>query len=222
MSLVHVSVLGNVDRRSPSIAVHRRSGLRREEITSRHGIPVTKPTRTLIDLAACCGRTEGPFGCVTERRVEGAIIEADQLDLLTPGRLRAALDDHGGERGVRVLRRLLRPAGFRLTDSELERRFLRLVRNAGLPVPLTAVRLNGFKVDFFWSDLGLVIETDGLTYHRTPEQQLRDRRRDQMHTAAGLTCLRFTHYEVRYEPEHVISVLAEVIARLSREPRRAS
>ena len=36
----------------------------------------------------------------------------------------------------------------------------------------------------------LVVETDGLRYHRTPAQQSRDRRRDQAHTAAGLTPLR--------------------------------
>jgi LuxR family maltose regulon positive regulatory protein len=63
--------------------------------------------------------------------------------------------------------------------------------------------LNGFKVDFHWPDLGLVVETDGLRYHRTPAQQARDRVRDQAHTAAGLTCLRLTHAQLRFEPEHV-------------------
>jgi very-short-patch-repair endonuclease len=28
--------------------------------------------------------------------------------------------------------------------------------------------VNGFKVDFFWPELGLVVETDGWRYHRTP------------------------------------------------------
>jgi very-short-patch-repair endonuclease len=50
-----------------------------------------------------------------------------------------------------------------------------------LPPPKTGVRLNGFKVDFFWPDHGLVVETDGRRYHRTPAQQGRDRRRDQAH-----------------------------------------
>ena len=35
-------------------------------------------------------------------------------------------------------------------------------------------------------DLGLVVETDGGRFHRTPSQQTRDRRRDQTHTRAGL------------------------------------
>jgi very-short-patch-repair endonuclease len=52
-----------------------------------------------------------------------------------------------------------------------------------------------------------VVETDGLRYHRTPAEQARDHLRDQTHTAAGLTPLRFTHEQVRYEPEHVLAVL---------------
>ncbi|HWN73114.1 MAG TPA: DUF559 domain-containing protein, partial [Solirubrobacterales bacterium] len=67
--------------------------------------------------------------------------------------------------------------------------------------------VNEFEVDFYWPDLGLVVETDGLRYHRTPAEQARDRLRDQAHTAAGLTPLRFTHEQVRYEPEHVLTVL---------------
>jgi very-short-patch-repair endonuclease len=38
----------------------------------------------------------------------------------------------------------------------------------------------------------LVVETDGLRYHRTAEEQTRDHLRDQAHTAAGLAGLRFT------------------------------
>lgn len=74
--------------------------------------------------------------------------------------------------------------------------------------------MNGFEVDFWFPDLGLLVETDGLTYHRTPAEQARDRLRDQVHTAAGLLPLRFTHAQVRYEPEHVERVLSAVAARL--------
>ncbi len=93
--------------------------------------------------------------------------------------------------------------------------FLRLVREARLPLPQTGVRLNGFRVDFFWPDLGLVVETDGLRYHRTPFQQTRDRRRDQAHTAAGATTLRLTHAQVRYEPAEVKALLRRVTQRLT-------
>ena len=79
-------------------------------------------------------------------------------------------------------------------------------------MPRTGARINGFYVDFFWPELGLVVETDGLRYHRTPAQQARDRLRDQAHAAAGLTALRFSHAQVRYEPVHVRTTLAAVAA----------
>jgi len=69
---------------------------------------------------------------------------------------------------------------------------------------------------FFWPELGLVVETDGLRYHRTPAQQARDRIRDQTHAAAGLTPLRFTNAQVAYEPDHVEATLIAVARRLSR------
>jgi very-short-patch-repair endonuclease len=99
---------------------------------------------------------------------------------------------------------------FTLTDSELERRFLQLVRKAGLPQPLTQQRVNGYLVDFYWPELKLVVETDGLRYHRTATQQSRDRERDQAHVAAGLIALRFTHAQVRYDPARVVETLRAV------------
>jgi very-short-patch-repair endonuclease len=113
----------------------------------------------------------------------------------------------------RPCRELLDRRTFRLTDSELERRLLPIVRRVGLPPPETGAEVNGFRVDFYWPDLGLVVETDGLRYHRTPAQQARDRLRDQMHLAAGTTPLRFTHAQVRFEPEHVEGTLTSVTHR---------
>ncbi len=141
--------------------------------------------------------------------------DADKLGLIDPVRLREALETMRGQHGVKTLIQLLDRRTFRLTDSELERRFLRLVHDAGLPSPQTGVWLNGFRVDFFWPELGLVAETDGLRYHRTPAEQARDRRRDQVQTAAGLTTLRFTHAQARFDAAQVQEVLLRVAARLS-------
>ncbi len=119
-----------------------------------------------------------------------------------------------GSEGVAALRETLDRRTFVLTDSELERRFLPIARGAGLPPPETQRMVNGFRVDFYWHELGLVVETDGLRYHRTPAQQAADRVRDQAHTAAGLTPLRFTHAQVRYERRHVEETLRTISQRL--------
>jgi very-short-patch-repair endonuclease len=70
--------------------------------------------------------------------------------------------------------------------------------------------VNGFRVDFLWPELGLIVETDGLRYHRTPSQQGKDRMRDQTLVAAGFTVLRFTHAQVTFDPDHVLMTLRSV------------
>jgi very-short-patch-repair endonuclease len=202
---IEVSVPAGVRRRRPGIVVHRRQALRADDLTRRHGIPATSPVCTLIDLASR----------LSQSHLEAAINEADKRDLTDPEALRAALDDVVAPRpGIGALRRTLDRRTFALTESELERRFLPLARRAGLPQPHTGRRLNGFRVDFHWPDLRLVVETDGLRYHRTPAQQAKDRLRDQAHAAAGLTPLRFTHAQIRFEPGHVQATLAAVARRL--------
>jgi hypothetical protein len=49
---VDATVAGRNPGRHPGIRVHRTTSFRRSEVTIRHGIPVTTPTRSLLDLAA--------------------------------------------------------------------------------------------------------------------------------------------------------------------------
>jgi very-short-patch-repair endonuclease len=196
-SEAEVSIRRSSHPARPGVRIHRRPTLPAAHITTHHGIPVTTPVQTLIDQATR----------LAPRRLERAINEADRLNLVDPPTLRKALECHRGEPGVKRLRTLLDRRTFRLTRSELERFFLPLAAEAGLPVPLTRQWVNGFEVDFYWPDLRFLVETDGLRYHRTPAEQARDRIRDQAHTASGLRHLRFTHEQVRYEPDHVLSTL---------------
>lgn len=106
----------------------------------------------------------------------------------------------------------------KLSDSALELRFRTLAASAGVPPPLTKHWLDGFEVDFYWPALDLVVETDGIRYHRTPAAQARDRRRDQTHTAAGRMMLRFTHCQVAYKRKRTAALLVKA-ARLARARR---
>lgn len=198
---IDVSVRRGCELRRPGIRFHGRPHLRAEDVLRREDIPVTSPTQTLLDLA-----TElGPIA------LERAVNDVDKRGLIDPEALREQLVDYRGRPGVRPLRRLLDKLFFQLSDSDLEIYFRRIVRAAELPMPLSKQRVNDFEVDFFWPELGLVVETDGLRYHRTPSAQLKDARRDRSHVMAGMTPLRFTHYEVRYEPARVRAALAKTI-----------
>ncbi|HEX2393532.1 MAG TPA: DUF559 domain-containing protein [Solirubrobacterales bacterium] len=214
---IEVSLPSSSQRRRPGLRTYRRRSLRERDRTTEQGIPVTTPIQTLIDLSVR----------LDQRGIERSVNEADKYDLVHPPELRRALAKRPGEPGAARLRAILDRRTFRLTREELERRFLPLASRAGLPVPLTACWVNGFEVDFLWPQLGLVVETDGLRYHRTPAEQARDRLRDQTHTAAGFVNLRFTHEQVRYEPEHVLTILTAtkrllpgpVAAATRRQPR---
>ena len=183
--MIDVSVSRRCELRRPGLRVRGRPSLRAGDIVIQDGIPVTSIVRALVDLAAE----------LDPCKVERSINEADKLGLIEPEALRRALDDYFGEPGVKLLRGILDKRSFRLSDSDLEVLFRPIAMEAGLPLPLTKQIVNGFEVDFFWPDLGLVVETDGLRYHRTPSTQARDARRDRAHVLAGMSPLRFTHYE---------------------------
>lgn len=197
-------VPGELRRRRQGIRLRRRTDLSPEHRREVVGVPVTDPVSTLVDLASC----------VVEWRVEKAINDADRLGLIGVEALRAELQSLRPRPGMACLRRLL--GCDALTDTGLEREFLDIVREGDLPMPTTQAWVSGYRVDFYWPDLGLVVETDGWRHHRTPGEQTTDRRRDQAHAKAGLTTLRFAERQVRHEPRQVRATLSAIMRRLSR------
>jgi very-short-patch-repair endonuclease len=187
------------------LKVRMRPKLPDGSVVRRLGIPVTNPTQTLIDLA-----TE-----LKPLRLERAVNQADVHDLVDPETLRTALDSHVGEPGVKKLRTMLDRHTFRLSDSDLEILFRPLARAAAFPLPLSKHWLLGYEVDFYFPEQGLIVETDGLRYHRTAAQQARMVKRDQKHAAAGFRVLRFTHWQIAYAPTEVTDVLRRIRPHLS-------
>jgi very-short-patch-repair endonuclease len=201
---VSVRRTGKVRRRG--LRVRRRPTLNAEDIVHLKRIPVTGVARTLVDLA-----TE-----LSPVAIERAVNDADKRDLIDPETLRSRLSHYEGEPGAPLLRKLLDKRTFRLSDSALEIIFRPIAAEAGLPFPLSKQIVNGWEVDFYWPDLGLVVETDGLRYHRTASTQTRDARRDRAHALAGMTPLRFTHYEIKHESTRVRAELTRIAATLKR------
>jgi very-short-patch-repair endonuclease len=201
---IEITVPAHLRPRCPGLVIHRRRNLQSRHFRFDGPIRVTNPALTLVDFAVRHDRDE----------VEQAVNDADRSDVIDLDRLRILLDDYKGWNGARLLRDVLDIRTFTMTDSELERRMRPIIRRVGLSKPLTQHRLSGFKVDFYWPEIGLVLETDGLRYHRTPAQQAKDRIRDQIHTAAGRTPLRFTRAQVRFDPDHVEVILGAVAKRL--------
>ncbi|HEY5332540.1 MAG TPA: type IV toxin-antitoxin system AbiEi family antitoxin domain-containing protein [Solirubrobacterales bacterium] len=199
---VEVAVPSSTLRRRRGILLHRRARLGPPRFV--RGIPVIDPVSVLVDLAAESSREE----------VEDAVNEADRLDLIRAHRLRGALERQPRRPGLGRLKAILDSQTFSRAQNALERRFLAIVREGGLPPPVSQRRLGRHRVDFFWPDLGFVVETDSLRHHRTAAEQATDIGRDQAHARAGLRTLRFTHSQVFHRPDHVCAVLKDAFDHL--------
>jgi very-short-patch-repair endonuclease len=196
---VEVVVPGSGGRKKRSgIVVRTCSWLDGRHVTKQRAIAVLSPLETLIAIAPR----------KTRRQLEAAINKLDALNLIKEPRLRRELANHSGRPGIGKLRAILEPAAFVLTDSQLERIFHRIARSAGLPKPRTQRHFGSDRVDFHWPELGLVVEVDSLTYHRTTIQQAIDRARDHRHFLAERQPLRVTYHQIVHEEQHVVALLA--------------
>ena len=170
----------------------------------RAQIPSTTVARTLVDLA----------GVEQPRRLRRALEQSLVLRVFDLRAMEAVLDRAHGRRGTGTLRRLLAEIADEppFTNSELERRFLELLRQAGLPLPVLNGLIAGYEVDFHWPAHRLVVETDGRATHGHAMAFQSDRRRDLELELAGWHVLRITWRQVVHEPERVAALLRSRLA----------
>jgi hypothetical protein len=182
--------------RRKGLRLHRCSSVPVDEVTTRSGIPITTPARTVLDLAAT-GLDGRPLEAVLDR--------AERLRLLDFAKLQQLLRRYPGRPGTPSLQATLSryTAGTIVTRSELEERFLGLCDRFGLPRPNVNTVIEGEEVDFLWPDCALIVEVDGYEWHRSPSAFTSDRERDVQLVLAGFRVLRFTWAQVTGRPNYV-------------------
>jgi len=202
----HVSVAGRAGRASPAGCVlHRRATLRADDVVAIGPLPVTTVTRTVFDVA----------GVLPRPRLEALVAAAEQRRMLDGRVLAELVAAHPARAGTRALRAVL-AAPPELAASELERRFLALVRRAGLPRPRQQVVIGAYTVDFLWEAERVVVENDGFAAHGTRSAFFGDRERDVDLAAAGLLVVRLTYRDVTARPDWVVARLRAVLHRAGR------
>jgi hypothetical protein len=186
---------GGRDRRD-GLRLHRALSVPPDETTTRSGIPITTPARTVLDLAGT-GLDGRPLEAVLDR--------AERLRLLDFAELQQLLARYPGRPGTPSLQATLShyTAGTVVTRSELEERFLALCDRFGLPRPNVNTVVEGEEVDFLWADCALIVEVDGYAWHRSPSAFTSDRERDVQLVLAGYRVLRFTWAQVTSRPNYV-------------------
>jgi hypothetical protein len=189
-------------RTREAIRVHSAAALTSLDRTSHEGVPVTTIPRTLLDFAAV-DPYYLPQALDNGRRLGRLdLIEMDELTSRSKGfrgvaRLREALEIH-------------RPAAF--TRSGLERKFLELVRRAGLPQPSANVFLKGCELDAYWPAERFAVELDTYDYHGSPAAFEADRIRQESLKLAGIEMTRITGARLDREPKAVMRRLRQLLA----------
>ncbi len=118
-------------------------------------------------------------------------------------------------KGIARVRSLLeQPESLHDTRSRYERKLLKLLQQAELPLPITNIRVAGEFVDGVWPELKLVFEFDGWKYHRGRNKFETDRLRDQHLTAARHHVIRITARQIDHTPYALIARIATTMANL--------
>lgn len=205
LPLIDVSVPRHTSRKSRGhLRVHRSRCLPYSDVTRKHAIPVTKPARTLLDLAEVVGR----------RELERALDEATLLRVCTIVQLRAAVKSHPGRVGGARLQAVLdyHDLGSTATANDFEELLFALCEAHHLPRPEVNVELGPYKPDFLWRVQRLVVETDGYDTHSRRRVFESDHARDTELMNAGWKVRRFTWRQLTEQPDWVAAKLREALA----------
>ena len=196
--IVEITVPRGRMPRLRGVITHRGSDLVTEETVESSGIPATTVARTLLDLGAVCSQG------VVDRAVDDAI--STRLTTLEELWRSLELVARKGRSGVGVLRTSLEWR-YGVTESVLQARALRALREHGLPDPVIEhpVRLFGHDrfIDLAYPERLVAIELDGAATHCSPAALQYDNARQNDLVDAGWKVLRFTWADVTRHPKHV-------------------
>jgi very-short-patch-repair endonuclease len=189
-------VTTRTERRIEGVKTHRSRLLDAREATIVRGIPVTTVPRTLVDIAAVL-----PIDALAR-----ACHEAGVRYGTTPAAVEAVLARRPSIPGAKKLRRVIH-GDVHVTLSKLESRFLELLREEGLPLPVTNRPAGGRRVDCRWPEHRLTVELDGYQFHNSRHSWEQDRQREREARARGDDFRRYTYADVY---ENQTSILAEL------------
>jgi Protein of unknown function (DUF559) len=197
-------------RSRAKLEIHQ-AALLDDERTTHHGIPVTTPARTLLDLATVLGPTQ----------LERAATEAEICRLTSPTSLDALVARYPNRPGTAAIRRLLdaNRIGQAITRQELELGFLAFLEHHHLPRPSINATIDlpdkPRTVDCLWPAHRLIAELDGFATHGTRRAFEDDRARDRALQVAGYRTIRITWRHLADDAATLANEIATLLAHTS-------
>jgi hypothetical protein len=209
----HLTLERGRNVRRIGVFIHTTTGLPLIDRSHANGLPVTSAARTIIDLT----RTESPDALA--RALDSALRDGLLSDDLLHQRV-CALRGRG-RYGVSRLLEVI--AGHEVTrggHSWLERHFLRLLSEAGLPRPATQQVLTRagdrlVRVDCRFPGTNVVVELLGYRFHSTRGQIARDVERLNALIADGFAPYQFTYEQAVNDEAYVVTTVRAALARRS-------
>ncbi len=208
--LIEVTVATDRAREIEGVQTYVARRLEPQDRSEIDGIPCVSVPLMLLNLAAVQPR----------RRVERACDECEVQQLFDLRAIEELLERSRGCRGAGRLRSVLdeHAVGTTLTRNDLEELMLALCRSADVPRPAVNDYVQGasgawYEVDFHWAGHGLIVETDGNTFHSTRSAIERDRRREADLVGVGYRILRVTLVQLEQRPQEVLLMLSAALSR---------
>ena len=195
-------VTAPTERRVRGVRTRRSRAFDALDTTVVNRIPITTVAATLVDLAPGLSLDDLARAC-HEAGVRYGTTPAEVEEVLarrprTPGRAKLREVIHGDAP---------------VTLSVLERRFLELLRENRLPLPLTNRPKGSYHVDCRWPAYALTVELDSYRYHRSRHAWEQDRRRAREARARGDEFRRYTYGDVCEQPALMLSELRPLLPR---------
>lgn len=197
-------VTAPTNRRVEGVITHR-ADLNRRDTSRYKGIPITTVPRTLVDIA---GNFElDPLSALCHQAQIRFRVRAFHVE--------AALERRPNAAGAGTLKAIFR-GDAQIVLSRLERAFLELLREAGLPLPITNLPAGGRYVDCRWPERALTVELDSYTYHHTRHAWRQDHLREREARARDEKFRRYVWDDLRDDPAGVVSELRPLLTRPAR------
>jgi hypothetical protein len=165
----------------PGIIVHRSKYLDAAELTRHQAIRVTRPARTLFDVASRRDDAE------LKRDVNNAL----HSHFLKRGQLVDQLLRHPNHRAASRIRYFVAIEGGP-TRSDWEEALPAFCLSHGLPVPVFGLLIAGHEADAVWLAEKVVLELDSWEFHQTRVDFEADRDRDVDRLVEGFVTVRIT------------------------------
>jgi hypothetical protein len=196
-----VAPLGH-QMRQPGVRGHRSGLLFDPDRAMVRSVPCTAPARTLIDLSGSLNATD--LGRLADRLVRDR--RMTWIELVT------AIPRFGiaPGRSPKVLMQVLRDRwpGYDPGDSEFEKRVLRIIYNAGLPLPdqqfLVSAGGHDYRLDLAYPDRLVGFELDSWTDHGHRTAFDNDRHRNNL---IALEAWRLFHLTWRMDDGEILSTV---------------